>query len=104
MTHNRKEESKQILDKYPTRVPVIVETKDINLDKHKYLVPKRLTVGEFMQLIRKKTENLQPTEAIFFLVNNKMPMIGTTLGELYEEDKSECGFLFINVAKENTFG
>jgi len=99
----RKEESSAVMEKYPNRIPIIVETDDFILEKHKYLVPKTISIGEFIQLIRKKT-NLKPTEAIFFLINNKMPPINAKLYDLYDEEKSECGFLFIHAKRENVFG
>ena len=99
----RREESRRIMDKYPNRIPVIVESKDFTLDKHKYLVPKTLTVGEFIQVIRKRV-TIGPEEAIFLLVNNKSPLITSTMEDIYEQDQGECGFLFINITRESVFG
>ena len=94
----RKQESRKIMDKYPNRIPVIVESKDFTLDKHK-----NLTVGEFIQVIRKRV-NIKPEEAIFLFINNKIPIIGSTIQDNYEEERNDCGFLFITVAKESVFG
>lgn len=100
---SRLEESKNIIDKYPNRIPVIVESKEFVLEKHKYLVPKSLTMGGFLHLLKKKIE-LKPEEAVFLFVNNKYPLINSTMEELYENEKSECGFLFIHLARESVFG
>ena len=96
-------ESKKIIEKYPNRLPVIVESTQFKLDKHKYLVPKNLTLGEFIQVLRKKI-NITQDEAIFLLINNKSPMSGSTTEHIYENEKSECGFLFIQITKESVFG
>lgn len=99
----RKEESRKIMDKHPNRLPVIVESKDITLDKHKYLVPKNLTIGEFIQVLRKRI-NIKAEEAIFLLINNKSPMINSKMEDLYESERGDCGFLFISVTRESVFG
>ena len=54
----RIQESERIKEKYADRIPVIVErTSSSNLpelDKHKFLVPNTLTVGQFLYVIRKR--------------------------------------------------
>ena len=51
-------ESSKITAKYIDRVPIVVEAKPnanlADLDKHKYLVPKEMTVGQFLYVIRKR--------------------------------------------------
>ena len=47
----RCQESKKIRDKYPDRIPIIVERDDNNdvpdIDKKKFLVPDNITMGQF---------------------------------------------------------
>ena len=55
---HRLKEATSILKKYDDRVPIIVE-KNINsdvpdLDKHKYLVPKDVTFGQFIYVLRRR--------------------------------------------------
>ena len=54
----RQQESKQVLDKYPDRIPCIVDqapnTSLDLIDKHKFLVPNDLTVYHFQYIIRKR--------------------------------------------------
>ena len=104
----RKVEASRILKRYPTRIPVICEradTSDIALiDKHKYLVPVELIVGQFIFVIRRRLK-LDAAKAIFLFVNNQIiPPSNASLGELYEEYKSEDGFLYMTYSGENTFG
>lgn len=105
----RQAESKKILEKYPDRIPVIVEVSDRNknpeiyLEKSKFLVPSDLTMGQLAHVIRKRIK-LSPEKALFFFVKNTLPPHTQLLGTLYEEYKESCGFLFIEIAEESTFG
>ena len=104
----REAEAFRILKRYPTRIPVIcerAEPSDIALiDKHKYLVPVELIMGQFIFVIRRRLK-LDAAKAIFMFVNNQIiPPSNASLGELYEEYKSEDGFLYMTYSGENTFG
>lgn len=104
---NRCKDSKDLITKYPERVPVIVqkqETSDVeDIDKNKYLVPCNLTVGQFVYVIRKRMK-MPPEKAIFIFVNNEIPMQSTLISSVYQESKDNDGFLYIKYAGENTFG
>ena len=102
-------ESTKIRNKYPDRVPVIVERNPNssnvpNIDKNKYLVPGELTVGQFLYVIRKRIK-LNAEQAIFIFVNGKiLPSTSEIMSNLYKDYKTECGYLFINYSGESTFG
>ncbi|KAI8006215.1 Autophagy-related protein 8C-like [Camellia lanceoleosa] len=53
----RQAEATRIREKYPDRIPVIVERADRcdipDIDKKKYLVPADLTVGQFVYVVRR---------------------------------------------------
>jgi GABA(A) receptor-associated protein len=103
----RIEESTRIIGKYPDRVPIIVEakhnTKLQDLDKHKYLVPKEMTVGQFIYVIRKRLK-LKKDQAIFVFVDNKLPVTSELIERLYDSHKNEDGFMYMVYAGESTFG
>ena len=104
----RSKESENILKKYPNRIPVIVEKsnrcKDINdIDKSKFLVPNDLTMNQFIYVIRKRLK-LSAEKALFIFINNKILPNSKTLNEIYQEEKDEDNFLYMNYANENTFG
>lgn len=103
----RKSEAQRILDKYPDRIPVIcekAEKSDIpDIDKKKYLVPSDLSVGQFVYVIRKRIK-LNPEKAIFIFVNNALPPTSALMSQIYQEQKDEDGFLYVNYSGENTFG
>ncbi|KAF3633923.1 Autophagy-related protein 8C [Capsicum annuum] len=103
----RRAEASRIREKYPDRIPVIVEKSersDIpNIDKKKYLVPADLTVGQFVYVIRKRIK-LSAEKAIFIFVDNVLPPTGAIMSSIYDEKKDEDGFLYVTYSGENTFG
>ncbi|RXI01178.1 hypothetical protein DVH24_001412 [Malus domestica] len=84
----RRAEAARIREKYPDRIPVIVEKaerSDIpNIDKKKI--------------------KLSAEKAIFIFVDNVLPPTGAIMSAIYEEKKDEDGFLYITYSGENTFG
>lgn len=104
---NRKEEVERVLEKYPDRIPIIVEIDKKSglpeLDKTKYLISRDLTVGQFQHVIRKRI-SLTPDKAIFFFVNNTLPTTSEIMSNVYDKHKDEDGFLVMRVTSENTFG
>ncbi|CAL9237810.1 unnamed protein product [Arabidopsis halleri] len=103
----RQIESSRIRDKYPDRIPVIVERaerSDVpNIDKKKYLVPADLTVGQFVYVVRKRIK-LSAEKAIFVFVKNTLPPTAAMMSAMYDENKDEDGFLYMTYSGENTFG
>jgi GABA(A) receptor-associated protein len=96
-----------LLEKHPTRTPIIVRIDDnIGSDqkgKLKYLVPNNMTVGEFMCLIRRRLK-MKAEKGIFMFVNNVLPSITSTMGELHNIHENKEGILELTVKMENTFG
>ncbi|CDP05733.1 unnamed protein product [Coffea canephora] len=103
----RQAEAARIREKYPDRIPVIVEKaekSDIpDIDKKKYLVPADLTVGQFVYVVRKRIK-LSAEKAIFIFVKNILPPTAAMMSAIYEENKDEDGFLYMTYSGENTFG
>ena len=58
------------------------------IDKKKYLVPKDITVGQFVFIIRKRIK-LSQEKAIFLFLNNNIPPTSSLISELYGEQKEE---------------
>eukprot|EP01086_Lenisia_limosa_P011583 TRINITY_DN37793_c0_g1_i2.p1 TRINITY_DN37793_c0_g1~~TRINITY_DN37793_c0_g1_i2.p1 ORF type:complete len:115 (+),score=23.69 TRINITY_DN37793_c0_g1_i2:50-394(+) len=101
-------ESARIRERYPDRIPLVVEkakkqTDIPDIDKKKYLIPADLTVGQFIFVIRSRI-NLSPDKAIFLYVNNTLPPTSKLIATLYEENKDEDGFLYVTYAGESIFG
>lgn len=106
--HERVLESKRITEKFPGRVPVIVERSPRDklmpeLDKEKFLVPCDLSVAQFIYIIRKRL-TLRSEVALFLFVNGVLPTTSTLMRELYSMYKDPDGFLYAQYSGENTFG
>jgi GABA(A) receptor-associated protein len=104
----RSQQAHNILSKYPDRIPIIVERSMNDLEtplinKNKYLVPKSLTVGQFLFVIRRRLV-LPPEKALFIFVNDIIPPTSQLLGIIYDEQKNKDDFLYITYSGENTFG
>jgi len=105
---NRKKQSRELLTKHPQKIPVVLEKdpkSNINeISKKKFLCPITQTISHFNAIIR-GTAELDPTEALFLLVNGNNSIIGdVTMGEIYEKNKDEDGFLYIVYSSELAWG
>ena len=99
-------ESKKIMTKYPGRLPVIVEKGNCQLkqiNKNKFLVCKDMTMSQYVFMVRKRIE-LDPSQSLFVLVNNRIASGNYTMAQVYEEYKNEDGFIYMVYTSENTFG
>lgn len=111
----RKAEARRMREKYPDRVPVVLD-RDPHADaslpenqKRKFLVPCDLTVGQFVHVVRKQTR-VTPERAIFVFVATggdggmALPPTGMTISEVDAMHKDEDGFVYLTYGSENTFG
>jgi len=103
----RLSESNRIIEKYPDRLPIIVERKNTcklnDIDKNKFLVPSDMVLTQFIYIIRKRIK-LNSSEALFFFVNNILCNNSQSMIEIYNLYKDKDGFLYIEYSSENTFG
>ncbi len=101
------DEAYKIREKYPDRVPVLVGKSSMDgpeIDKHKFLVPMDLTVGQFQYVIRKRLK-LSPDKAIFMFIGGTIPPTSSLMSAVYEEFMDlENKFLFVTYSMESTFG
>lgn len=104
---SRKLESEKIRKKYPSRIPIIVEKSErcsLNkIDKEKYLVPRDLTMNQFIFTIRKRIK-LKEHESIFVMVDSRLCPSNARFSEIYEDYIDDDGFLYVVYTSENTFG
>ena len=103
----RTSECLRIRSKHPDRIPIIVCKADSceldEIDKQKFLVPKDMSLGQFVYIIRKRIQ-LDKNQALFILINNKLVPADKILQTIYEKNKDPDGFLYIVYTTENTFG
>ena len=103
---SRCEDSKRILQKYPDRIPVILEKyddKSPDLDRYKFLVSSEMTLAMLVLNIRTRIK-LKPSEALFLTINGTLCNTSTMMKELYNTEKDKDQFLYITFSSENTFG
>ena len=100
--------STTLKNKYPDRVPVIIEKdpkcKEVGtIEKNKYLLPKTMHLSEIIIIIRKNIK-IDSSKAIFMFINGLLLPNSTTIGLVYHDHVSEDGFLYITYRSESTFG
>ncbi|NP_001275429.1 autophagy-related protein 8i-like [Solanum tuberosum] len=100
-------ESRDIIAKYPDRVPVVAEryskTDLPEMEKKKYLVPRDMSVGQFIHILSGRL-HLAPGKALFVFVNNTLPQTTSLIETVYESSKDKDGFLYMCYSSEKTFG
>lgn len=103
----RKNEASRVCEKYPERIPIIVEQEKCSrmplLDKRKYLVPDNMTVGQFMYVLRKRLK-LSPDKAIYMFFGKSIEPNSKELSDVYEKHKDPDMFLYASIGAEKTFG
>lgn len=104
----RVKKSQFILEKYPDRVPLIIQPSKNDrdtypIDKSKYITPRDLTLLQLQQIIRRRIR-FPAEKALFMFINNKMYPITSMIGQVYDSNKDSDGFLYITYCQENTFG
>ena len=105
----RKQEASKILEKYPDRIPCIVQKSnndksDITImDKKKFLLPSGLTFSQLIHVVRCRIK-ISSHQAIFVLVNGQMINGTRLMSEVYNEHKDIDGFLYTIYSTESTFG
>ena len=100
----RRQEIQRIRQAHPNRVAVIVEAGNMSapaLDRHKFLVPKDITVGQFLSVIRKRM-TIDATQSIFLFQTNQTLLSPQTV--VCQIPQDEDGFIYIRYSLENTFG
>jgi GABA(A) receptor-associated protein len=105
---DRCKESSRIREKFPQRIPIIVEratnSKTVpDLDKSRFLVPGEITVAQFIYVIRRRM-TLPPETALYVFVNDTLPLATADIREIYSQHANRDGFLYMKYTGENTFG
>lgn len=103
----RVSEATRIKEKYPDRIPIIVEklsnSRAPDIDKNKYLVPSDLTIGQFIYVIRKRM-SLPAEQALYLFVRDSIPPSSALMFNVYDWYRDNDGYLYIFYSSENTFG
>ncbi|KAJ8766391.1 hypothetical protein K2173_022450 [Erythroxylum novogranatense] len=73
------------------------------IEKKKYLVPRDMTVGQFIHMLSGRL-HLTPGKALFVFVKNTLPQTASQMDSIYESYKDDDGFLYMCYSTEKTFG
>ena len=99
----RKKEFSKIKEKYPERVPIIIESKMI-LGKNKFLIEQDRSMSDLLYFVRRQIK-LKPNESIFMFCNNELIPMNELLYTIYNRYyNKDDGFLYMTLQTENTFG
>ncbi|KAG8190727.1 hypothetical protein JTE90_024861 [Oedothorax gibbosus] len=94
----RKLESEEIGSLYPSSVPVILEKASSNgtptAQKEKYLVPRNITVADFVLMVRKNMF-LHNDASLLLVAGKEILHSSFKMGEVFDECKDEDGFLYL---------
>lgn len=102
-------EAARVMAKYPEKVPVVVirangaRASMPELKKWKYVVPRDLTMGQFMYLLRRHM-TLPPEEALFLFVGNMLVPGSERIVDVWSRYRSEDGALHVVYSGESAFG
>ena len=115
----RKEATRNILNKYPDKCPIYL-TFDNKLklkqragtNFNKYIINNNLTIGQYMQVLKKRVEMGEKIALTLFvniykndkLINTILPILSMSIEQAYTQYCDEDGFLYMNLVAENTFG
>lgn len=101
----RMQQSKNILTKYPTSVPIYIDSSNMHkvIDKPKFVIPHGFTIGQLMISIRMRMK-MNPATALFIFIDNLLVPVTTIVSSVYESHKDEDGFMYVSCSEENTFG
>ena len=103
---DRCRESAVMLNRFPDRVPVIIQHRGNapEIDKRKYMAPKEIQFAQFVFVLRKRLR-MQPEQALFFFTSSNTVVIANQrVADIYSTHADEDGFLYIFYSLENTFG
>jgi len=103
----RQQKAQAVLTKFQDRVPVICERDPKSsfgdMDKSKILVPKDLSVAQFIKVIRKRI-SLDSKATMYLFISGKMVTNTASMADIYQQFKDKDGFLYVVYASENVFG
>jgi len=97
-----------IMSKHYGFIPaIILPNKEIEITKHKFLLPQTENFGYCIASIRRHIK-LKPSEAVFFMCDNKLVNTSQNIGDFYSQyklnKKPSDAFIYLQIIKEKTFG
>ncbi len=97
--------------RYPNHIPVIVniDSRIISIDKKKFIVPKNITLNDFITIVEKRLKNVQENDSLIISVNLNGLIVpinnkNIIMAECYEKYRNEeIDLLVLNISRYTTF-
>jgi hypothetical protein len=107
-TNEKNAYARRLFKKYPDKIPVIIKKDNrstmTKFDSEKFLVPRELTVSQFIYTLRQRIK-LKPDQAIFLFFDQQIVNASNTMLQIYEKHHNkEDELLYATYASESTFG
>ena len=101
----RKKKSETYIEQNPERVPVFIINKKaaFQLERLKFLIPKTYKIQSLLKTIR-NSNKLNKEQSLYISSNKRILSIVKEIGEIYNDDKDEDGFLYLEVTNIEAFG
>jgi GABA(A) receptor-associated protein len=103
----RKQESQKLINIWPDKVPIFAErsrnSRLEELDKQKMLCPENHRFSQFIACLRAKL-NLNARQSLFIFINKKIITSDLTMRKVYEDNKDEDGFLYLEYCEHEYLG
>lgn len=105
----RKEKLEKLISKNPNKIPIIFEKhKDsrlkIEAEDAKFISTKNIKLGEFTKQLRDMWKLKEDTTLFFSCGSKAVLKPDVLIGDLYEQNKEEDGYLYIQYREVETFG
>jgi len=112
--NNLLEESKILLEKYPDKIPILIQIDSniLKIEKHKYLVANDLHVDYYFDILKKRLFNLNSDTLIISItkyINGNRSLLPAkhypnTLKDFYNEYKDDkTGMLILTLSRYTTY-
>lgn len=103
-------QSQYLIEKYPTKIPVILQRCNTDrrltrIDQNKYLIPVDTTVAGLLQILRRRLD-LNHNIAVYIFCSEKNILLSGSqiINDIYANYKDKDGFLYLDYCGENAFG
>lgn len=100
---DRKRLSKKIKNMYPEHYPIIIKSKNIKLEKTKYILHGQSSLYKLRKEIIDRN-SLNYNEGIYFETKGMIINVHEKVINVHDKYASEDGFIYFVLLKESTFG
>lgn len=93
--------TRQLIKERPHAVPVVLQTP--TAPPKRLEAPRKSSFGDLAWTLRQAMK-IAPHQALYFMVDDELPRLTSTMEQVYEQYADFDGFLYITARMESTFG